>query len=57
MMAGVDLAPASIAAVLLSTGPVFSLTIESAIERRLPTVRGVVGTLLAVTGVAVLSAW
>ena len=57
MMAGVDLAPASVAAVLLSTGPVFSLAIETAIERRLPTVRGVVGTLLAVLGVAVLSAW
>lgn len=57
MMAGVDLAPASVAAVLLSTGPVFSLAIETAIERKLPTMRGVVGTLLAVIGVAVLSAW
>jgi drug/metabolite transporter (DMT)-like permease len=57
MMAGVDLAPASVAAVLLSTGPVFSLAIETALERKLPTMRGVVGTLLAVIGVAVLSAW
>jgi drug/metabolite transporter (DMT)-like permease len=57
MMAGVDLAPASIAAVLLSTGPVFSLVLETVMERRLPTMRGVVGTLLAVTGVAVLSGW
>jgi len=57
MMAGVDLAPASIAAVLLSTGPVFSLMLESVMERRLPAMRGVVGTLLAVIGVAVLSSW
>jgi len=57
MMAGVDLAPASVAAVLLSTGPVFSLVLETVIERRPPTVRGVAGTLLAVVGVAVLSAW
>jgi drug/metabolite transporter (DMT)-like permease len=57
MMAGVDLAPASVAAVLLSTGPVFSLVLETVIERRPPTVRGVAGTLLAVLGVAVLSAW
>jgi drug/metabolite transporter (DMT)-like permease len=56
MMAGVDLAPASVAAVLLSTGPVFSLVLEAVIERRLPTIRGVLGTLLAIIGVAVLSA-
>ena len=57
MMAGVDLAPASVAAVLLSTGPVFSLVLETVIERRPPSVRGVAGTLLAVLGVAVLTAW
>ncbi len=57
MMAGVDLTPAAVAAVLLSTGPVFSLVLESVIERRPPTVRGVAGTLLAVLGVAVLTAW
>ena len=57
MMAGVDLAPASVAAVLLSTGPVFSLVLGSIIERKAPTLRGIAGTLLAVLGVAVLSAW
>ena len=57
MMAGVDLAPASVAAVLLSTGPVFSLVLESVLERRPPSMRGVAGTLLAVSGVAILSAW
>ncbi len=54
MMAGVKFAPAAIAAVLLSTPPVFSLVIESVLERRLPTLRGVVGTALAVSGVAIL---
>jgi drug/metabolite transporter (DMT)-like permease len=57
MMAGVDLAPASVAAVLLSTGPVFSLVLESVLDRRPPTMRGVAGTLLAVSGVAILTAW
>jgi len=56
MMAGVALAPASVAAVLLATSPVFSLVLESAIERRLPPLRGAAGTLLAVAGVALL-AW
>jgi len=54
MMAGVALAPAALAAVLLATAPVFSLFIESSIERRLPSARGLAGTLLAVAGVAVL---
>jgi drug/metabolite transporter (DMT)-like permease len=57
MMAGVAMAPASIAAVLLSTGPVFSLVLESVVERKPVSVRGVAGTLLAVLGVAVLSVW
>jgi len=55
MMAGVAMAPASIAAVLLSTGPVFSLVLESVVERRPVKLRGVAGTLLAILGVAVLT--
>jgi drug/metabolite transporter (DMT)-like permease len=54
MMAGVALVPASVAAVLLSTAPVFSLVVEAVVDRRPPTSRGVLGTLLAVAGVAVL---
>ena len=56
MMAGIALAPASIAAVLLATSPVFSLILESVLERRLPSAVGVLGTLLAVAGVGLLSA-
>jgi drug/metabolite transporter (DMT)-like permease len=56
MMAGIALAPASIAAVLLSTSPVFSLFIEAFVERRPVSLRGLVGTLIAVAGVAVLTA-
>jgi drug/metabolite transporter (DMT)-like permease len=55
MMAGVALAPASVAAVLLATSPVFSLVLEAFLERRPPSARGLFGTLLAVAGVAVLS--
>jgi drug/metabolite transporter (DMT)-like permease len=54
MMAGVALAPASVAAVLLSTSPLFSLLIERVVDGKPVTVRGLVGTLLAVAGVAVL---
>jgi drug/metabolite transporter (DMT)-like permease len=56
MMAGIAMAPASIAAVLLSTPPVFSLFIEAFVERRPVSMRGLVGTLIAVAGVAVLTA-
>lgn len=55
MMAGVALAPAAIAAVLLSTSPVFSLILESISERKAPDARRVIGTLLALAGVAVLT--
>jgi drug/metabolite transporter (DMT)-like permease len=55
MMAGIAMAPASIAAVLLSTTPVFSLFIEAFVERRPVSLRGLAGTLIAVAGVAVLS--
>jgi len=54
MMAGVALAPASVAAVLLSTSPMFSLLIERVVDKRPVTARGLVGTLLAIAGVAVL---
>lgn len=56
MMAGVAWAPASVAAVLLAMPPVFSLMVESILERRRPTARGLVGTLIAVGGVAFLVA-
>ncbi|UCF66257.1 MAG: DMT family transporter [Acidobacteriota bacterium] len=55
MMAGIALAPASIAAVLLSMSPVFSLVLETVVDRRPLTVRGVGGTFLALAGVAVLT--
>jgi len=54
MMAGVAWAPASIAAVLLATPPVFSLIVESIVARRWPSVRGLIGTVIAVAGVALL---
>jgi drug/metabolite transporter (DMT)-like permease len=55
MMAGVAYAPASVAAVLLGTSPVFSLFLEAAFNKNPITARGLVGTLLSVAGVAVLS--
>jgi drug/metabolite transporter (DMT)-like permease len=54
MMVGVALAPATIAAVLLATSPIFSLVVEAAVDRKRPTALAVVGTLIAVAGVAVL---
>jgi drug/metabolite transporter (DMT)-like permease len=56
MMAGVAFAPASIAAVLLSTSPVFSLIVERVADRRPISARSAVGTAIAVAGVAVLVA-
>jgi drug/metabolite transporter (DMT)-like permease len=56
MMAGIAWAQASIAAVLLATPPVFGLVVESVLERRLPSARGVLGTSIAIAGVAVLVA-
>ena len=55
MMIGVSLAPASIAAVLLSTSPIFSLFLEAIVDKRRITGRALAGTLLAVGGVAVLT--
>lgn len=57
MMAGVAWAPATVAAVLLSTSPVFSLFIEAWMGAAPLTPRSVGGTLLAVGGVVVLTLW
>jgi drug/metabolite transporter (DMT)-like permease len=54
MMLGVALAEATIAAVLLATSPIFSLVIESAVDRKRPTALAVIGTVIAVAGVAIL---
>ncbi len=54
MMVGVALAPATIAAVLLATSPIFSLVIEAAVDRKRPTALAVIGTIVAVVGVAIL---
>lgn len=56
MMAGIAYAPAAIAAVLLATPPIFSLFIEAYVDKQPVTLNGLAGTLLAVIGVAVLSA-
>jgi len=55
MMAGIAFVPASVAAVLMSTTPIFSLFLDAKVEGTPVTVRGLVGTLLAVAGVAVLT--
>ncbi len=55
MMAGIAWAPASIAAVLLATPPVWALFLDAWIERRPVTVRGLSGTILTVIGIAVLT--
>ncbi len=54
MMVGVAIAPATVAAVLLATSPVFSLVIEAVADRKRPTSLAVIGTLIAVVGVAIL---
>ena len=56
MMAGVAWASASVAAVLLSTPPIFSLGVQSVVERRWPSLRGILGTVIAVAGVSLLVA-
>lgn len=55
MMFGISRAPASIAAVLLATSPIFSLFVEAGVDRRRIPVSGFVATFLAVVGVALLS--
>lgn len=54
MTVGIALAPATVAAVLLATSPIFSLVIEAVADRRQPTALAVLGTLIAVSGVAIL---
>lgn len=55
MMFGVGHAPASVAAVLLSTTPVMSLLLDAARGRERLTLRSIAGTGLALTGVGVLT--
>jgi drug/metabolite transporter (DMT)-like permease len=55
MTTGIAWAPASVAAVLLSTSPIFSLFIDAFFDQGKITWRGLVGTLVAVGGVAVLA--
>ncbi len=55
MMFGVGAAPAAVAAVLLSTTPVFSLFLDVARGRERFTLRAVAGTLTAIAGIAVLT--
>jgi drug/metabolite transporter (DMT)-like permease len=55
MMVGIHLAPAAVAAVLLSTSPVFGLFVDRWAVNAPITARGVLGTLIAVAGVAVLT--
>lgn len=55
MMAGIAYAPASIAAVLLATTPVFSLLIDARLEKRGIPLASLLGTLVAVAGVGVLA--
>lgn len=56
MMAGVAFASASVAAVLLSTSPVFSLFIDRITTGTPITARAFLGTLIAVAGVGLLAA-
>lgn len=56
MMTGISRAPASVAAVLLAVTPVFSLFLDAATGYGKITWRGLLGTVVAVAGVAVLVA-
>jgi len=56
MMASVAWAPATIASVLLSTSPVLGMIVEAVADRRRPAPTAVLGTVVAVAGVAVLMA-
>jgi len=55
MMIGIKLAPAAIAATLLSVSPVYGLFIDAVVHRQPVTLRGLAGTALAVAGVGVLA--
>ena len=56
MMASVAWAPATIASVLLSTSPVLGMVVEALVDRRRPAPIAVAGTVVAVAGVALLTA-
>lgn len=55
MMAGVWLAPPAVSATLLSTTPVFSLFIDAKANREKIAPRKILGTIIAVLGVALLA--
>ena len=55
MMVGIARAPETVAAVLLSTTPVFGLFVEAALGRERITPRSLAGTALAIAGVVTLS--
>lgn len=55
MMAGIAYAPASVAAVLLATSPVFSLVIDRVTTGTPITARAFLGTAIAVAGVGILT--
>lgn len=55
MMAGVWLAPPAVSATLLSTTPVFSLFIDAKSSRERIATRKIVGTVIAILGVALLA--
>jgi drug/metabolite transporter (DMT)-like permease len=55
MMIGIKLAPAAIAATLLSVSPVYGLFIDAVVHRQAVTLRGLAGTMLAVVGVGLLA--
>lgn len=57
MMAGVAWASATVAAVLLSTSPVLGLAVEAIVDRRRPGAVAIIGTLVAVAGVAIITMW
>jgi len=54
-MLGMALAPATVAAVLLSTTPIFALVVEAVVDGRRPSIAAAAGTAIAVAGVAVLT--
>lgn len=55
MMVGIARAPETVAAVLLSTTPVFGLFVDAALGRERITTRALLGTALAIAGVVTLS--
>lgn len=54
MMTGVAFTKAAIASVLLSTTPIFSLFIDAKLNRQAISIRGLLGAVIAVMGVAIM---